>query len=157
MDKGYITDIFWDRIYLNFIIELQDFEIEEIYLFLGKQIFETIKVVQISNNKYQAILNITNIRNGRMLKNGTYTVQFFDGNEYKELLIGNELGYKLENLDRIYRYKKFYAYTVNFEVKKAKYDEELTFILKSRFMEDNYIPPKVKRIKAYKSYRGRVL
>lgn len=152
MDKGYITDIFWDRIYLNFIIELQDFEIEEIYLFLGKQIFETIKVVQISNNKYQAILNITNIRNGRMLKNGTYTVQFFDGNEYKELLIGNELGYKLENLDRIYRYKKFYAYTVNFEVKKAKYDEELTFILKSRFMEDNYIPPKVKRKKRVASW-----
>lgn len=146
MGKGYITDIFWDRIFLNIIIEVNDLYMKEIYLFYGKSLFETIEVESISKNKYKATINITNIKNGKMLKNGNYSIKFMVGNKYKDLFITTNLGYKLENLDRIYRYKKYYAYTVNFEVKKVKENKsnELACILKSRFMVSDDIPFKIR-------------
>ena len=33
MNTAYITDIFWDRIYLNIIIKTENFEIGEVVLF----------------------------------------------------------------------------------------------------------------------------
>ena len=146
MDKGYITDIFWDRIYMNIIIEVNDLKKKEIYLFCGKNLFETIEVELISENKYKAVINITNIKNGRMLQNGSYSIKFMKGNQYQDLFITTSLGYKLENLDRIYRYKKYYAYTINFEVKEPKGTKsgELVCLLKSRFMVSNDIPFKIR-------------
>lgn len=144
MNKGYITDVFWDRIYLNFTIEIERPKIENIYLFLDEKLFEAIKVKKISDCKYQATINITNIKNEKMLKDGSYSIRFFDGDKYQELFITTELGYKLENLDKIYQYKEYYAYTVRFEVKNAKTEGELSCILKSRFMVAKYIPFKIK-------------
>lgn len=144
MNKGYITDVFWDRIYLNFTIEIERPKIENIYLFLDEKLFEAIKVKKISDCKYQATINITNIKNKKMLKDGSYSIRFFDGDKYQELFITTELGYKLENLDKIYQYKEYYAYTVRFEVKNAKTEGELSCILKSRFMVAKYIPFKIK-------------
>ncbi len=146
MNKGYITDIFWDRIYLNIVIEVNSLKTKEIYLFLGKKIFETIELQTISENKYKAIINITNIKNEKMLQNGSYSIKIMCENGYQDLFITTNLGYKLEKLDKIYRYKKYYAYTINFEVKKlGKYKNgELSCILKSRFMVDENIPFKIK-------------
>lgn len=146
MSKAYITDIFWDRIYLNIIIEVNDLNIKEIYLFCGKDLRETIEVEKISQNQYKAVINITNIKQGKMLQNGSYSIKFFNIDEYQEFSITTTLGYKLESLDRIYRYKKYYAYTINFEAKKVKDSKngEVACILKSRFMADNDIPLKVR-------------
>lgn len=144
MNKGYITDVFWDRIYLNLTIEIEELKIENIYLFLDEKLFEPIKVKQISDCKYQATINITNIKNEKMLKDGSYSIRFFDGYKYQELFITTELGYKIENLDKIYQYKEHYAYTVRFEVKNAKTEGELSCILKSRFMAAKHIPFKIK-------------
>lgn len=138
-----ITDIFWDRIFLNIIIKTNHMEKEEIYLCSNNHQVNKMHLNKIDTNTYQARINITNIQNGRMLENEDYTIRIKNvNNEYEIIGITCELGYKLENLDRIYRYyKDCYAYTINFEVKQIE-SEKISCIIKSRYMKLNKKPEK---------------
>lgn len=144
MNKVYVTDIFWDRIYLNFIIETTDIELDEIFLFLNRKIYENIKTKKIDENKYQAIINITNIKNSEMLQDGKYFFKYYDEakKDFIHISITDEVGYKLNSLDKIYRYKKYHAYTLNF----FAYDieEGLICVLESMFMLSKKEPIKLK-------------
>ena len=55
MNKAYITDIFWDRIYLNIIIKTEGIELNEIALFIKGKIYEKIKTELIGENGYSSI------------------------------------------------------------------------------------------------------
>ena len=165
MNKAYITDIFWDRIYLNIIIKTEGIELNEIALFIKGKIYEKIKTELIGENEYKVILNITNIKNARMLNDGTYSFKFYsepeeeykitlDGEQrewkeeekYTNFYITNELGYKLETLDKVFRYKNYYAYTLNFFVKKIN-EDFLTVHMKSMFMVAEKMPTKLRHKK----------
>ena len=78
MNTAYITDIFWDRIYLNIIIKTENFEIGEVVLFKKGKICERFKTEKIEKDKYKVIINITNINNARMLEDGTYSFKFYN-------------------------------------------------------------------------------
>ncbi len=138
-----ITDIFWDRIYLNIIIEGKKLNNKTIYLFSNDIVIKEITLEYVEENKYKAIINITNIKNGKMLDNGVYSFKILEKDEYIDLEISNQVGYKLEYLDRIYRYKNYYAYTVSLKVRVLK-NEKLSFSLKSTFMIVNKLPLKIK-------------
>ena len=136
-----ITDIFWDRVFLNIVIEADNLQ-KEIYLCSNNQKYK-IELNKIEDNKYQARINITNIEDGRMLQNSNYMMKVKKENDkYEVISISPTLGYKLESLDRIYRYyKECYAYTINFETKQMK-NGKITCVLKSRYMKINTKPEK---------------
>lgn len=136
----YITDIFWDRVFLNIIIKASDLIEEKIY-FSSKNHVCKAELDKIEDNKYQARINITNIQNGEMLQNSNYTIKVKNKDDKYEILpINYDLGYKLEKLDKVYRYyKECYAYTINFEVQQLE-NEEITCVLKSRYMKVNKKP-----------------
>lgn len=162
MNTAYITDIFWDRIYLNIIIKTENFEIGEVVLFKKGKICERFKTEKIEKDKYKVIINITNINNARMLEDGTYSFKFYnepeeeykitkDGEQrewkeeekYTKFYITNELGYRLESLDKVFRYKNYYAYTLNFFVKKFN-EDFLTVHMRSMFMVAEKMPTKLR-------------
>lgn len=144
----YITDIFWDRVFLHIIIEGIGLEEQAIYLTAPKDIHR-IELMEIAPNCYEASINITNIDNKKMLGNASYNFKIKrtnvqdDAEEeivYERLEITNDVGYKLANLDKVFRYyKDCYAYTVNFVVQQTESDK-ITCVLKSRFMQINRKP-----------------
>ena len=132
-----ITDIFWDRVFLNIIINASELLEENIYFSSSNQMYK-FDLEKIGDNKYQAKINITNINDGQMLENEDYTIKIKKNNaEYEIIRINSEVGYKLENLDKIYRYyRECYAYTINFEINQLEKDK-LSCVLKSRYMKVN--------------------
>lgn len=135
-----ISDIFWDRVFLNIVIEGTDIEEKKIYLSSNHDKYE-FDLEKIDGTKYQAVINITNIQDGNMLGNENYKIQIKRNiDEYETIAITPELGYRLGNLDKVYRYaKECYAYTVNFVMKPIE-GERITCILESRFMQKNHNP-----------------
>ena len=95
-----IIDIFWNRIYLNIIFEGKDLEQKDIYLKSAKGSYK-LEITKIENEKYKSQINITNIENGKMLENGDYAFVFKDNDEENYIKITTELGYKLEQLDKV--------------------------------------------------------
>ena len=136
----YITDIYWDRIYLNIVFEIKNItEIGDIYLFVKNDLYEKLLVEKINKKQYKAKINITNVKNGKMFDNANYTIKILKKDEYINVPITNTVGYKLSSLDKIYRYKNYYAYTINIEVREQK-DGNLYCVLKSRFMTATNMP-----------------
>ena len=131
-----IIDIFWNRIYLNIIFEGKDLEQKDIYLKSAKEDYK-LEITKTENGRYMSQINITNIKNGKMLENGDYTFVIKENNQENYIKITNELGYKLEQLDKVYRYgRDFFAYTVSFVIKSIE-NENITCILKSIYMIKN--------------------
>lgn len=137
--KVYITDIFWDRVFLNIIISAEELLEENVYISSSNKMYK-IGLNKIENNKYQAKINITNI-DATMLDNDDYVIKIKKNNDkYETISIIPEIGYKLENLDKIYRYNgDDYAYTISFEANQIENDN-LTCVLKSRYMKLNKKP-----------------
>ena len=120
-----IVDIYWDRIYLNIIYKWIDIEKSELFLSSKTQKIK-LEVNKIEENKYKSTINITNIANVVMLKNENYRFIIERDGKTQEISITTELGYKLENLDKIYRYsKQNLAYTINF-IPKEYADKQLS-------------------------------
>ena len=138
-----IVDIFWDRIYLNVVFEGEHIEKSEIFLKTKSQAVK-LKLERIEKNndtnlciRYKSVINITNIENIVMLKNGNYKFIVKQEDESKEIEITTEVGYKLENLDKIYRYyKENLAYTVSFKPRGK--DGKIYCTLVSRYMIINH-------------------
>lgn len=129
--KTKIVDIFWDRIYLNIVFEGNELNKKNIFLVSENQKIK-LDLIEIGENQYKSIINITNINKVVMLKNENY--RFFIENEAIE--ITTHVGYKLEKLDRIYRYaNNNLAYTISFAAKEI--ENKMICELISRFMVVN--------------------
>ena len=88
-----IVDIFWDRIYLNVVFEGENIEKSEIFLKTKSQAVK-LKLERIEKNndtnlciRYKSVINITNIENIVMLKNGNYKFIVKQEDESKEIEI----------------------------------------------------------------------
>lgn len=130
-----IIDIFWDRIYLNLLFQGKEIEDKQIFLVSESQKIK-LEVIKISEDTYKSVINITNINNVIMLKNEDYNFVIEENSTMSKIGITSEVGYKLESLDRIYRYtKNNFAYTVSFNAEEL--EEKITLVLISRFMLEN--------------------
>lgn len=128
-----IIDIFWDRMYLNIILQGQDIK-DNIYLASNTQKIK-LELNEIRKDKYKSIINITNT-DGIMLKNDDYQFKVKTRDKLDLIEISSEVGYKLESLDKVYRYSgKNFAYTISFEPQKV--NGKITCLLISRFMAIN--------------------
>ena len=131
-----IIDIFWDRIYLNIIFRGDNLEDKEIYLESAKESYK-LEITKLEKDKYISKINIINVKNGKMLENNNYKIVLKEDSNIIYIKITNELGYKLEQLDRIYRYgRNFFAYTISFKIKENE-NNDLICILESRYMQTN--------------------
>lgn len=136
-----IIDIYWDRVFLNVTFRIHEDDIEKVYLISTKEGHQ-IKLEKTNNpNEYHTKINITNIH-GKMLENANYEFRIKREEEYEEIAIEKSLAYKLENLDKIFRYyRNIYAYTVSFNVKKMD-EQNVTCVIKSMYMKLNKNPRK---------------
>lgn len=114
-DNIIITDISWHNIYLNITFEGIEAEQYDFY------------ISNLKNEKYRIIvrdgkstINVVNIENTKLLKNGKwYFIAERDGNE-QLIGISAECGYKLEQLDKVFRYgREVYAYVITFGVRDS--------------------------------------
>ncbi|MGN1269862.1 MAG: CDP-glycerol glycerophosphotransferase family protein [Clostridia bacterium] len=149
-----IIDIYWNRIFLNITFKIYEENIEKIYLVSSKEVY-AIKLEKTNNsNEYLAKINITNI-DGKMLENDNYEFKIKKQGEYEEITIAKSLAYKLEDLDKIFRYyRNIYAYTISFGVKKID-EQNLTCVIKSMYMKLNKDPRK--RCVSNKSLKNAIL
>ena len=122
-----IIDIFWDRIYLNLLFQGKEIEDKQIFLVSESQKIK-LEVIKISEDTYKSVINITNINNVIMLKNEDYNFVIEENSTMSKIEITSEVGYKLESLDRIYRYtKNNFAYTVSFNAEEV--EGKITLVL----------------------------
>lgn len=130
-----ITDIYWDRIYLNILLEGENIENSNILLESKTQKIK-LEPIKLEFNKYKITINITNIDNIVMLKNENYNFFIEHNDNIEEIEITSDVGYKLDRLDKIYMYSsQNLAYTVSFAPKS--YNGKIYCSLVSRFMIKN--------------------
>ncbi len=111
-----VTDIFWDNIYLHIIFKGESVNSYDFY------------ISDLKNEKYllevtdgNCVINMVNIDETKLLKNGKW--YFLAEKDEKCQLVGirADCGYKLESLDKVFRYgREIYAYVVTFSVKDLK-------------------------------------
>lgn len=112
-DKIIITDMYWHNIYLN--IQMQGDQLETYEYFICNMKNE-IYPLEVADGR--CVLNIVNIPETKLLKNGKWLLLAKKNEKYRFIYITPDCAYKLENLDKIYRYgKEKYAYLVSFSVK----------------------------------------
>ena len=139
-----IIDIFWDRIYLNIIFQGKDIDKNEIFLKSKVQKIK-LEIKQLEENKYSSVINITNIRDITMLKNEEYLFIAKKQDKVEEICIETDLGYKLEKLDKIYRYSdQNLAYTVTFIPEERKNKIVCTLISRFMVINDKYYKEQIK-------------
>lgn len=120
----YIADIFWHNIYLNITFEGDDLDKYSFYISnLKKEQYK----IEVTDGK--SIINIVNIEKTKLLRNGKWYFLAEKDGKYELIGITAKCGYKLEQLDKVYRYgREVYAYLVTFSVKDI--EEVKDFILK---------------------------
>lgn len=112
-DKIVVTDIYWHNIYLNITLQGENLELYEFFIsnLKGEQ-------YPLEMKDGVCVINIVNLPETELLKNGKWYLLAEKAGKYVLVNISPECGYKLENLDKIYRYgKEKYAYLVSFSVK----------------------------------------
>lgn len=147
MNKIFIQDIEWHNIYLTFHLNTK---VEDTYKFYVTD-FDREYALEAKDNKI--VINIVNIRNTKLLENGKWYFYYIDDKNQKYFLsISAECGYKLEQLDKIYRYgAECYAYAVNFQItdieklnKKQEsimaLEEDLILCMFTTYMKKNVHP-----------------
>ena len=110
-----ITDIYWENIYLHLKLAGDGNERYQYYI---SDLRENIFPVDLIGN--ELLINIVNIEGTKLLKNGKWYLLAKMESEYQLIGISAECGYKLEDLDKVYRYgREMYAYVVTFSVKDS--------------------------------------
>lgn len=108
-----ITNICWHNIYLHVTFE-GDF-LDEYEFYIGDLKKEQYRI-EVKAGK--SVINIVNIETTKLLKNGKW--YFVAERDKKQTLVGitAECGYKLDQLDKVFRYgREVYAYIVTFSVR----------------------------------------
>ena len=112
-DSIYITDINWHNIYLN--VEFSGESLDE-YNFYISNLRDEIFKINVQDNK--SIINIVNIEKTKLLKNGKWFFLAEKNEIYYFIGMTASCGYKLEQLDKVYRYgREIYAYIVTFKAR----------------------------------------
>ena len=111
-----ITDMSWENIYLN--INLEGEELDKYHYFvtdLSRQIYP------LDYAEKKIVINIVNIEGTKLLENGKWYFLAERDGKYQIIEILPKCGYKLEELDKIYRYgREVYAYAISFSVKESR-------------------------------------
>ena len=136
-----VCDIYWERVFLHFIIGPVGYEKEPDFKLLNLSTHETVafESVESQENKYHLCLNITAANIRSFLENGNWTIVYrlCEKEMYEKCLLSTKLGYRLDELTRVFRYcEEEFAYTINFSV-CCEDQENLTLVLKSYFMKKN--------------------
>lgn len=161
--KHKLIDIFWERIFLHIIYESH----EKVKLVLKKddKVID-LESKKIDENKYEIIINTVAVKNRLFLENGKWKIGALDVSTetgepiLDECEVSEELAYKTENLDKIFRYgsQDTYAYTVNFEL-YSEDDINMHLLINSLFMKKNKEWKKRKVIEeaySFNSYRKKL-
>lgn len=108
-----ITDIYWHNIYLNIMMQGNDLDHYEYFI---SDLKGEIYPLEVNGNA--CVINIVNLPDTKLLRNGKWFLLAKRSGQYSFINISAECGYKLADLDKIYRYgKEKYAYLVSFSVK----------------------------------------
>lgn len=148
-----IKNIVWERIYLK--IELDGEKINEYsYYIVDSNKKSKFKIPTLVNNILS--INITNVGNQRFLKNNKW---FFIAQSKQSdtfyLPVAHECLNKLNQLDKIYRYKaNAYAFICSFSVENI--NDVLTCALTTTFMKKNENIKKINYKIEYKTKKGRL-
>ena len=135
-----ISDLFWERVFLHFTIETTD--LEEAFFALKSLTTQEIIPLNVEKKEegcYYFCLNITAANVRSFLENGHWTIAFRLSGEdsYQPCFVTAELGYKLDELTRVFRYgEDKYAYTMDFTV-FSEDQVNLVLMIKSYFMKTN--------------------
>lgn len=110
-----ITDIWWHNIYLNVTFVGERLDEYDFYISdLKKEHYR----IDVEDGK--SVINIVNIENTKLLKNGKWYFVAERNGICQIVGIHAECGYKLEQLDKVFRYgREVYAYVVTFSVKDS--------------------------------------
>lgn len=81
----WITDIYWDRIYLH--LQLQGENIYEKEYVIATRKERYLYPVMLDKNKNEIVINITNIQEQKMLQNGDWYIKYLNKNYEEEMLI----------------------------------------------------------------------
>lgn len=153
-----VYDIYWERVFLHFIIEPVGEEKKAVFKLQNLSTYETVTVESEENekNQYHLCLNITAANVRSFLENGDWTIiyRLCENETYEKCFLSTELGYRLDELTRVFRYgEDEFAYTINFSAVSDD-QENLFLVLKSYFMKRNN--KWRKRQLVYKSKRGKI-
>ncbi len=114
-DKIVVTDIYWHNIYLNITLQGEN---RDLYKYFISNLKGEQYPLEMQNGV--CVINIVNLPETELLKNGKWYLIAEKDEKYILVNISSECGYKLENLDKIYRYgKEKYAYLITFSVKDS--------------------------------------
>lgn len=97
---------------------------------------------KIGDNKYEIVVNTVAAKNRFFLENGKWKIGIFETDkkeneeDFIDCYVSEELAYKTENLDKIFRYGGKYAYTVSFEL-YSNDDITMHLLINSKFMKVN--------------------
>ena len=108
-----ITDIYWENIYLHFILDMKNIDIEDCSFY----------IINFKGEKYpleakenHIVINIVNFPNDLLLHNGKWHFSYEFNGEENIIMISNDCGYLLANMDKVFRYgAKNYAYIITFD------------------------------------------
>lgn len=108
-----ITDVSWHNIYLHLAVEGAE---SGSYNFYISDLHDHTYPIECKDNMH-IIVNIVNIYQTKLLPNGKWYILSEMNGEYKIVEISKECGYRLGELDKVYRYgKEIYAYIITFSV-----------------------------------------
>lgn len=154
-----LTDINWERIFLNFEIECEyEREVSFFLVNLNRKLLNEKKVKKnherplykyridekvmiipekIEEKKYIFSINLSAVKNHAFLNNGQWILFACIENHFHLVSIAPTLAYKLDDKARVFRYGKGkYAYNVSFSL--VDYiEEDLVLCLHSHFMKEN--------------------
>lgn len=112
MNKIIIQDMEWHNIYLTLTLQGEDSSLCQFYV---TNLIDVYPLPKAKNGKLT--INIVNIKETKLLDNGKWYF-FYEKDGCKQYLsITAACGYKIEQLDKLYRYGgECYAYAINFQI-----------------------------------------
>ena len=143
-----ITDISWERVFLK--IKVLNETGEDLFFEFNEKSLK-LDCIPIGNDEYEIILNMTAVMDGSFLDNGSWRFGYYGNGIIIEPKTGerrygytlvpcevsDEVAYKIESLDKIFRYSNnTSAYTVSFEIYTLD-DVKMHVYINSRFMTEN--------------------
>ena len=109
----YISDMYWKNIYLYILFEGEETESYHFYIsnLKGKQY-----PIQVKDQK--CVLNVVNFPDVKLLENDKWYIMAEAEGQFRFVKIRPSCGYKLEQMDKVFRYgKEIYGYVLTFAVK----------------------------------------
>lgn len=134
-----ITDIKWNRIYLEFSFDSDEMKKACFINLDTKDKF----YVPVIGKKIK--LNITNIPGGRMLPEGNWKVMQCTEQGLRPISITVKQAYQCDDLDKVFLYyKNAYAYIVKIDLADNGENENLSCVIRTFYMQKNRKPMKRK-------------